>query len=128
MDYFFSCDWGTSSFRLRLIQAKDLAILAETKSSHGISETYKHWQQKGGTVLSRADFYASIVKNEIKLLQQNLNRVTDGIPVLFSGMASSTIGMVDLPYKKLPFNLDGSDLKTEFMADTTGANPFVIIS
>jgi 2-dehydro-3-deoxygalactonokinase len=128
MDYFFSCDWGTSSFRLRLIQAKDLAILAETKSSRGISETYKLWQQKGGTVLSRADFYASIVKNEIKLLQQNLNRVTDSIPVLFSGMASSTIGMVDLSYKKMPFNLDGSDLKTEFMADTTGANPFVIIS
>ncbi|WP_448104583.1 2-dehydro-3-deoxygalactonokinase [Pedobacter panaciterrae] len=128
MDHFFSCDWGTSSFRLRLIQAKNLAVVAETKSSRGISDTYKLWQEKGGTVLSRADFYASIVKDEIRSLQQNLNMVTDGIPVLFSGMASSTIGMVDLPYKKLPFNLDGSDLKTEFMADSTGANPFVIIS
>lgn len=128
MDYFFSCDWGTSSFRLRLIKANDLSVLAEAKSNRGISETYKLWQQKEGTGLSRTDFYANIVQDKIKSLQQRLNMVTDGIPVLFSGMASSTIGMVDLPYKRLPFNLDGSDLKIEVMRNSAGVNPFVVIS
>ncbi|ATP55264.1 2-keto-3-deoxy-galactonokinase [Pedobacter ginsengisoli] len=127
MDYFFSCDWGTSSFRLRLIRASDLVVIAETKSSRGISDTYKLWQQTS-TLSLRSDFYANIVKDEIKFLQQDLSMPTDGIPVLFSGMASSTIGMVDLPYKRLPFNLDGSDLKIEFITNSAAANPFVVIS
>jgi len=127
MDYFFSCDWGTSSFRLRLIRTKDLVVIAETKSSRGISDTYKLWQQISASSL-RSDFYANIVKDEIKFLQQDLSIPTDGIPVLFSGMASSTIGMLDLPYKKMPFNVDGSDLKIEFIINGVGVNPFVIIS
>nr|WP_068889122.1 2-dehydro-3-deoxygalactonokinase [Pedobacter panaciterrae] len=128
MDYFFSCDWGTSSFRLRLIQAKDLLVLGEIKHNRGISHTYKLWQQKVDSGLSRVDFYADIIKDEIRSLQQNLNIVTDGIPVLFSGMASSTIGMVDMPYKRLPFNPDGSDLKIELITGSTKVNPFVVIS
>ena len=128
MDYFFSCDWGTSSFRLRLIQAKDLKVLAETKNSHGISDTYKLWQQQTGTALTRSDFYVAIVVREIRSLQQDLKITTNDIPVLLSGMASSTIGMLDLPYQRLPFNLDSSDLKIESIEATAETNPFLIIS
>jgi 2-dehydro-3-deoxygalactonokinase len=32
------------------------------------------------------------------------------MPVLLSGMASSSIGMIELPYKELPFKVDGSDI------------------
>jgi 2-dehydro-3-deoxygalactonokinase len=38
-----------------------------------------------------------------------------GVPVILSGMASSTIGMVDMPYKQIPIKLDGSDLEIKVL-------------
>ncbi len=37
----------------------------------------------------------------------------DGVPLIISGMASSSLGMLELPYKEFPFSADGSDLRTE---------------
>ena len=42
----------------------------------------------------------------------------DDVPVVISGMASSTIGLRELPYKPLPFAADGSDLVAEILAPT----------
>ncbi|PIQ21791.1 MAG: 2-keto-3-deoxy-galactonokinase, partial [Cytophagales bacterium CG18_big_fil_WC_8_21_14_2_50_42_9] len=127
MDLFLSCDWGTSSFRLRLIQLSDLKIIAEEKTGRGIAETYQKWKQTGGNEADRFKFYQSYITDQIGVLSKKANIPLDKIPVMLSGMASSTIGMLDLAYKELPFSLDGSDLKTEII-QVEGANKFIIIS
>jgi 2-dehydro-3-deoxygalactonokinase len=53
----------------------------------------------------------------------------DGVPVVISGMASSTVGMLELPYKPLPFAVDGSDLATKTIPATPEfAHPTLLIS
>lgn len=127
MNNFLSCDWGTSAFRLRLIQTDDLKIAAEVKNDLGIFDTFKSWQQRGNSS-DRAAFYGSIIQSQIKLLSEKLNISLKGIPVILSGMASSSMGLIELPYKDLPFNIDGSDLEVKFVNNSGEFNPLIIIS
>jgi len=122
MDKFLSCDWGTSSFRIRLVSVPVLEVLAEERSGEGIAATFNLWKEENANEENRFDFYLSILKNGIKNLEQQLQSSLENIPVIISGMASSTIGMMELPYKSLPFNLDGSDLMTK-MIDRKGHFP-----
>lgn len=127
MDMFLSCDWGTSSFRLRLIQVADLKIIGEEKTDRGIAEIFNLWKQTGAGESERFKFYQSYITEQIEALHEKVSISLDKVPVVLSGMSSSTIGMLDLAYKELPFLLDGSDLKTETIQGE-GANPFIIIS
>lgn len=119
MSYFLSCDWGTSSFRLRLVEAGSLNIIAEEKSGTGIAGTYQQWQQ---TTLPREDFFAAVINRYIDALAAATGIPLQDVPVVLSGMASSSIGMVELPYKELPFSLSGTDLTVQSF------NRFIIIS
>lgn len=119
MKYFLSCDWGTSSFRLRLVEADTLRIIAEERSDNGIAATYQLWQQ---TSQPRVDFYAAIIDQQIDVLAERTGIPLQEVPVVLSGMASSSIGMVELSYKELPFRLDGTDLAVHTF------NRFIIIS
>lgn len=119
MNYFLSCDWGTSSFRLRLVETSNLNIIAEEKSGAGIAGTYQQWQQ---TSLAREDFFASVINRQIDTLAERTGIPLQDTPVVLSGMASSSIGMVELPYKELPFNMSGADLAVHTF------NRFLIIS
>ena len=40
---FLSCDWGTSPFRLRLVERASLKILAEESSKEGNADTAERW-------------------------------------------------------------------------------------
>lgn len=127
MDTFLSCDWGTSSFRLRLVEVKSFKILAEIKNDSGILETFTAWQQNEPAT-NRVLFYTSIITNHIRILSEKLRVSLKGIPVVLSGMASSTIGLIDLPYKVLPFEIDGSDLHIEMYKSDETTNPLIIVS
>lgn len=105
MKYFLSCDWGTSSFRLRLVE--DLKVIAEERSGNGIAGTYQQWQQSSSP---REEFFAAIINRQIDVLSERTGIQLQEVPVVLSGMASSSIGMVELPYKELPFSQSGSDL------------------
>jgi 2-dehydro-3-deoxygalactonokinase len=98
---FLSCDWGTSSFRLRLIESASLKTLQEIRTADGVRAIF----EKGG---DRA-------KNFAEYLLQKLNEtsVKNEAPLVISGMASSTIGWKELPYAKAPFALDGRGLEVE---------------
>ncbi len=108
MRKFISCDWGTSSFRLRLIEVNKQTILAEVISQQGISAIYTLWQANGSS--ERFSFYLAILSNYITTLEKQYGESLEGSTVVMSGMASSGIGMLELPYKKMPFRMDGSDL------------------
>lgn len=127
MDKFLSCDWGTSSFRLRLIRSEDLTVIAEVKNDVGIAETFRSWQEKGNPS-DRRDYYTAIINDQIDVLGREADIPLQGVPVILSGMASSTIGLMELPYKELPFDINGMDLEVKVLNDGGAANPIIIIS
>jgi 2-dehydro-3-deoxygalactonokinase len=111
MKKFISCDWGTSAFRLRLAEAETNKVVSEIKSEEGIASTYKLWTDCN-TDVDRFSFYRSILSKHIATLEQESGSSLENIPVVISGMASASIGMIELPYKELPFQVDGYDLLT----------------
>lgn len=114
-DCILCCDWGTSSFRLRLVNLHDRQIRGETLSNEGIATTFSSWQaastQHGA---ARAGFYQRQLQGHIDALADSLNTDLDKVPLVISGMASSSIGMKELAYAALPFNLDGSAALVEY--------------
>jgi 2-dehydro-3-deoxygalactonokinase len=131
MKHFLSCDWGTSSFRLKLVKTGTLVTLAEVQNNQGIASTNLQWQEGGPIPTGSQDrflFYSSVIASAITELEKKQNNSLSGVPVILSGMASSTLGMIQLPYKKLPFKTDGSDLKVERVAASKdfGHDVFVI--
>ena len=115
---FLSCDWGTSSFRLRLVERAGLRILAETHAKEGNAATASRWQQARQPPEQRSAFYLAVVQSHLRELEEAVKTSLDDVPVVISGMASSTIGLRELPYKPLPFAADGSDLVAEILAPT----------
>ena len=102
------CDWGTSSFRLRLLNLKG-EVVAETKSDQGVLATHVLWEKlKEVNARKKFEFYLAYIRNRMASLQCNDAIDVLSLPIVISGMASSSIGMKNLPYTQLPFNLNGS--------------------
>ncbi|MBF9236884.1 2-dehydro-3-deoxygalactonokinase [Hymenobacter sp. BT683] len=126
---FLSCDWGTSSFRLRLVEREGLKVLAEASSKEGNASTAELWKQAHQPPAHRVRFYLAILQKHLKMLEETVKTSLESIPVVISGMASSTIGMKELPYKPLPFATDGSDLVTEILPPSPDFNhPTLLVS
>jgi 2-dehydro-3-deoxygalactonokinase len=106
---FLSCDWGTSSFRLRLVSTATNEVIAEVQSSDGI----KTLRAQDWPLWSRPDQFADVMRNKLDLLAEK--RAFRSLPLIISGMASSTIGWKSLPYAKLPMSIDGSDFHIEHL-------------
>ena len=95
---FYSCDWGTSNFRLRLVDASSLELAAEVHTNDGIDRL--EGEDPGR--------FAAYLLERIRELPADSGADTSGIPLWISGMASSSIGWRELDYAGLPFPLDGS--------------------
>ncbi|MCX6218492.1 2-dehydro-3-deoxygalactonokinase [Spirosoma sp.] len=108
-NYLLGCDWGTSSFRLRLIDSTGHQLIGEITSQEGIASTFTAWKAIGdGATLPREQFFRRQLKRQIKQLSTKVGIDLSGIPIVISGMASSSIGMAEVPYATLPFPVDGS--------------------
>lgn len=106
-----SCDWGTSSFRLRLVNVKDHDVVGEVTSADGIGAVYNGWQEaKELDHIPRGWYYRTVISTQINALTKQTGVGMTGVPIVISGMASSSIGMEELPYARLPFALDGAHL------------------
>lgn len=105
-----SCDWGTSSFRLRLVDLKDQQVVGEVFSDRGIADTYFRWKAAcEQREVRREDFYLQQLQQEIDALANSVGFRQDGVPIIISGMVGASIGLKELPYASLPFSLDGRD-------------------
>jgi len=122
-----SCDWGTSTFRLRLVDSIRQEILGTVKSNLGISEVHALWKQQEGDEGKRISFYQSIIQDQLNRLEEKVADSLQDLPIVVSGMASSNIGMVELPYKELPFAVNGSDLAFKRMRPTDSLRHEVIV-
>src|SRR5262245_7472016 len=101
---FVSCDWGTSHFRLRLVGE---GIAQEVRTDDGVAKL----AASGG---DRAENFRVTLARGLERLQAPAE-----IPILISGMASSSIGWKELPYARLPFALDGGSAVWAPMDDRT---------
>lgn len=101
-DTFLSCDWGTSRFRLRLAEVATGRILGETTTDDGVAKL-------AGSHLptARPAAYGAVLQAGIDTMQSQCEVPLTNLPVVISGMASSSLGWHELPYAKLPFALSG---------------------
>jgi 2-dehydro-3-deoxygalactonokinase len=97
---FISCDWGTSSFRLRFVRGD--SIVHEHLDLQGCRTLFqKHRSDQ------RAFAFEEHLRSALKSFRQKL---FSPVPLLISGMASSSIGWKELPYARVPFLLDATNL------------------
>ena len=120
VDRIISCDWGTSALRLRVVGTGTATVLAEVTTPGGIANTFKAWKKTGKAEEERITFYQSKLSEQIIQLEQQLRHSLDHIPLVISGMASSNIGMTELPYKEIPFPVNEPGLVVKKMEATAG--------
>jgi len=117
---FLSCDWGTSAFRLRLVEGASRRVLAASRGDQGIAATFSAWRAAGGRPGDRWDFFARVLADHLARINDQTGTATTGLPLVISGMASSSMGMRELPYAGLPLALDGSGLTTDRLGPRDG--------
>lgn len=121
-EFFVSIDWGTSNLRIKLVASSSLLMVEEINSSEGIKKVYNDWRMIGG---DRETHF-------IKLLQLQLNRFITKIdplwPIVISGMASSSIGLRELPYANLPVQLNGESFYVESIESILLPNKIILIA
>ena len=108
MTHFISCDWGTSSFRLRLVETTSLSVIASITSSQGIAITHGNWQLQQD--ISRIDYFNNYILFQLQLLQEQSTVLLQNLTIVISGMISSALGMMELPYKRIPFLVTAAEL------------------
>lgn len=109
MTHFFSCDWGTTSFRLRRVNAATGEVLAQRQEASGI-RTLSASRAAGETA---ENVFANFLREQLRLVAGKNTALLDGAAVVVSGMASSSVGWRELPYARMPLNLDGSGIVQE---------------
>jgi len=116
---YLSCDWGTSSFRLSLVDAENFRVIASENTGNGILPTFDQWKETGKTdPVNRLRFYLDVIRHHINSIEIKIGKVLEGVPLIISGMASSSIGIKPLPYQELPFFIDGTGIPGEFVPHT----------
>lgn len=121
-----SCDWGTSNFRLYLTDYNTASILETLEKPWGAVEVYNQWKNKPD-LIQQNDFFRDFLVKAVNLLAKMTARNLKGIPIAISGMASSTIGMVEVPYTKVPLSLKKPELNySYFETSSTYSNPIYV--
>jgi 2-dehydro-3-deoxygalactonokinase len=105
---FLSVDWGTTNLRIRWVQLPDFTVLTSRFSGLGVKNVFARWQNSGQD--DRVSFFLQCLLSEIQAMEVML---PDECQVIISGMASSSIGMRELPYASLPFFTNGHALSVE---------------
>lgn len=125
-DYILCCDWGTTSFRLRLTNLK-ADVIAETNSEKGILFYHNHWlSQNDDNSERRFDYYLQYIQSQISEIHHGLEIDIATLPLVISGMAISSIGMINMPYENLPFSVAGTT-GFEYRVQKNGA-PIILVT
>ncbi|NGM89620.1 2-dehydro-3-deoxygalactonokinase, partial [Parapusillimonas sp. SGNA-6] len=126
MKYFFSVDWGTSSLRVRFVGVQDnsIVILHETTNQQGCGYVYEAFKNEK-EACSREEYFLQHLRPYL-ILPPSIS-MEESIPVVISGMASSSIGMREISYSTLPFALDGNNLRYERIPSTPAFDHDVLL-
>jgi 2-dehydro-3-deoxygalactonokinase len=111
---FLSCDWGTTSFRLRRVAGPDRTVIREIREQAGVKSLYEEAMRSGAEIeAARASVFARFLHGKLEALLAGEKSPERKLPLVISGMASSSVGWRELPYAKTPFPLDGRGLRSE---------------
>ncbi len=105
--FLVAIDWGTTHFRLRLVDADRSDMVAEVATDEGTASL-----ANARTMPERGKAFREVVQRALDALGDALRQCAKPPPVLVSGMASSSIGWQELPYGDVPWSLDGRDMIT----------------
>lgn len=103
--HFISCDWGTSNFRLRLVDTETLVVLSEHRTDVGIKKHFQNFKEQQSE--TQQTFFAAYLMEQLKKLDFARN---NEVNIVASGMLSSSIGMKELPYAQTPIAFNGDTL------------------
>ncbi len=106
-------DWGTSSFRAALADPVTQKVSSKFESDQGCKSIFHQSRESGEQPF---DYFLETLS---RLLQRANITPEKYQEIIISGMASSSIGMKELPYAKLPFSLDGSGVLSETMENNS---------
>jgi 2-dehydro-3-deoxygalactonokinase len=109
-------DWGTTNFRLRLIDPVRCQVISEIVSPDGIATVYQAW--KDSNIQDKQAFFIEKLKQQVTQLALKSSKILRGVSVVISGMASSSIGMFEMPYANMPFDLDGHQANIHILEAT----------
>ncbi len=112
--YILCCDWGTSTFRLYLVHVETRQTVGMISNQDGIAVLHRRWVELGAdNNRTKEDYYVDyLIRQALKLVrQQAIDH--QGLKVLISGMASSTLGFRLLDYAVVPFPMDGYQVVIE---------------
>lgn len=130
--YLICCDWGTSALRIRLVDAKHHTIIDQEVSDQGSASLFETWQRATTEPLdlnNRMAHYLRYVQLQLDKLASRNDLDLAGIPVVISGMASSSIGMMELPYAELPFSIYGDHAIVQKLSPSKPFNhPVILLS
>ena len=120
--YFISVDWGTSNFRMRLVHIITSDVIEVIESSKGVKVLYNEWLNIQG---DREVMFLNFLKTQCLQFKKTID---SGVKILISGMASSAIGLRELPYAELPFTAQGAHIYIEKIETLILMNPIFLIS
>jgi len=109
LEFFISCDWGTSNFRLRVVHFKTLKIIEEIKTDQGIKKIFNNFKIQNE--YNQLDFFSNYLIRQIQLLPIKYQNYI----IISSGMVSSSIGLYELDYAKMPFSAKGDSLNMKYL-------------
>jgi 2-dehydro-3-deoxygalactonokinase len=116
---------------MRLFDITKEQVLGEVVSDEGISKMHNSWQQanKENGAITKAAFFRQYLAEQVEILSHKTSVDLDHIAIVISGMASSSIGMEEVSYAKLPFALDGSNAVIKhFASEETFPHDLILIS
>src|SRR2546425_2437732 len=111
---FLSCDWGTTSFRLRRVAGPERTVIREIREQAGVKSLYEEAMRGGAEIeAARSDVFAGFLHRKLEALLAGEKTPERKLPLVISGMASSSVGWRELPYAKTPFPLDGCSVRSQ---------------
>ncbi|MBI2927354.1 MAG: 2-dehydro-3-deoxygalactonokinase [Verrucomicrobia bacterium] len=128
---FLSCDWGTTSFRLRLVSLAERRVVGQLTEPAGVKTINARIPEtERDSQAAREAAFAGFLRARVEQLCRGQAVSESDLPLVISGMASSTVGWREAPYATTPFPLDGSALRhVELRLDTAaGALPVYLLS
>lgn len=130
-EYFFSCDWGTTYFRLRLAKCvgEGLEVVDEIRTGEGVKPLHDQITRanRPSDAAARGPVFAGYLASRVHELRIRCHLEPADLPVVVSGMASSSIGWKELPYARAPLPLTAKALVTDRVRPSPQTSTSVIL-
>ena len=99
---FISVDWGTSNLRIIFISDPNFQIQGEFFYNHGLKKMNEIWEESKDIFPNKKNY---LLDKLLEYINKTLFEHANIKNIIISGMASSSIGIQELDYSTIPFDL-----------------------